>query len=73
MGRSRAGKGVAKPFSGTARSQAWLCRKAQPGRVVVLALRGEEEKTNVGSSSALAKPFMLPRDSGSPGVLGAQI
>lgn len=68
MGRSHAGKGIAKPSSGTARSQAWLCRKAQPGRVVVLALRREEKKTNVGSSSALAKPFILPRDSGGPGV-----
>lgn len=64
MGRRNAGKGIATPSSGTARSQAWLCRKAQPGRVVVLALRREEKKTNVGSSSALAKPFILPRDSG---------
>lgn len=68
MGRRNAGKGIATPSSGTARSQAWLCRKAQPGRVVVLALRREEKKTNVGSSSALAKPFILPRDSGSPEV-----
>ena len=61
------GKGIAEPSSGTARSPVGLSGKAQPGRVVILALRRVIEK-NVGSSSALAQPSILSGDRGGPDV-----